>query len=153
MQALFQLVPAAYVVFRREGQVLLQLRQNTGFMDGHWACAAAGHVEAGESVLAAAVREAAEETGLHLDPLDLFPLTTLHRTNGGDQAKSQRVDFFFAATRWSGEARIMEPAKCSAMQWFDVDQLPDPMPEHERYVLQHLAGGSLPAIATLGFGD
>ena len=31
--------------------MLLQLRRGTGYMDGHWAAAAAGHVEAGESVL------------------------------------------------------------------------------------------------------
>ena len=92
MQEMFQLVPAAYVVFRRGGQVLLQLRQHTGFMDGHWACAAAGHVEAGESVLAAAVREAAEETGVLLETADLVPLSTLHRTNGGDSPRAQRVD-------------------------------------------------------------
>lgn len=151
MQELFQLVPAAYVVFRRDWQVLLQLRQHTGFMDGHWACAAAGHVEAGESVLAAAVREAAEETGVLLDPADLVPLSTLHRTNGGDAPRAQRVDFFFAADRWRGEPRIMEPEKCAAMEWFDLDQLPGPMPEHERYVLQSLASGTLPAIASLGF--
>ncbi|MFL4475693.1 NUDIX domain-containing protein [Paeniglutamicibacter sp. MACA_103] len=152
MQELFQLVPAAYVVLRRGGQVLLQLRQNTGFMDGHWACAAAGHVEAGESVGSAAVREAAEETGLRLEPRDLLPLATLHRTNGGDSPRAQRVDFFFAATRWDGEPRIMEPEKCAALEWFDLDKLPDPMPEHERYVLENLAAGALPAIASMGFG-
>ncbi len=63
----FQVVPAAYVVFRREhdgrSQVLLQLRRGTGYMDGFWATAAAGHVEADESVLEAACREAAEELG------------------------------------------------------------------------------------------
>ena len=64
----FRLVPAAYVVLLRPSgtgdEVLLQLRQHTGFMDGHWACAAAGHVEEGESAPAAAVREAAEELGV-----------------------------------------------------------------------------------------
>ena len=29
-------------------EVLLQLRQRTGYMDGHWAAAAAGHVEKGK---------------------------------------------------------------------------------------------------------
>lgn len=43
------LVPAAYVILRRDEHVLLQLRMNTGYMDGYWATAAAGHVEAGES--------------------------------------------------------------------------------------------------------
>lgn len=153
MQELFQLVPAAYVVFRRGSQVLLQLRQNTGFMDGHWACAAAGHVEAGESAPAAAIREAAEETGLRVDRRDLLPLSTLHRRNDGQGALSQRVDFFFSTTCWEGTARIMEPGKCAALEWFDLDKLPAPMPEHERYVLENLAARTLPAIASLGFED
>ena len=33
----FRLVPAAYVLLRQADRVLLQLRQNTGFRDGHWA--------------------------------------------------------------------------------------------------------------------
>lgn len=132
--------------------MLLQLRQNTGFMDGRWACAAAGHVEAGESALAAALREAAEETGLRVDPLDLLPLSTLHRRIDGQGALAQRVDFFFSTTRWEGTATIMEPGKCAAMEWFDLHDLPEPMPEHERYVLENLAARTLPAIASLGFG-
>src|SRR5215207_9969041 len=79
----FQLVPAAYVMLLRPAanggdEVLLQLRQGTGFMDGHWACAAAGHVEAGESVLSAAIREAAEELGVTIEPHEMQPLTTVH---------------------------------------------------------------------------
>ncbi len=50
----FRVVPAAYVIFRRGDEVLLQLRQNTGYRDGYWATAAAGHVEEDESVFAAA---------------------------------------------------------------------------------------------------
>ena len=48
----FQVVPAAYVVLRRSDigdEVLLQLREGTGYMDGHCATAAAGHVEAGSA--------------------------------------------------------------------------------------------------------
>ena len=71
----FVVVPASYVLFLRrvgeEDQILLQLRQGTGYMDGHWATAAAGHVERGESVFAAAAREAAEELGVVVDPADL----------------------------------------------------------------------------------
>lgn len=36
------LVPAAYVILRRDEQVLLQLRMNTGYRDDYWATAAAG---------------------------------------------------------------------------------------------------------------
>ena len=75
----FQVVPAAYVILRRDvdgdggGQVLLQLRQHTGYMDGFWACGAAGHVEAGKSVLEAAHREAIEQLGVKVEPADLRP--------------------------------------------------------------------------------
>jgi 8-oxo-dGTP diphosphatase len=151
--ALVQLVPASYVVFLRGDQVLLQLRQNTGFLDGHWACAAAGHVEAGESASAAAVREASEEMGVRIRPNDLLPLCTLHRSNSGRSPRGERVDFFFRATVWEGSATIMEPDKCADLQWFDLARLPEPMPEHERFVLKHLAAGTLPAIASLGFGE
>ena len=62
----FSLVPAAYVALLRDGQVLLQQRQNTGYMDGHWSFSAAGHVERDESVTAAAVREVWEELGVSI---------------------------------------------------------------------------------------
>ena len=152
VQELFQLVPAAYVVFRRERQVLLQLRQNTGFMDGHWACAAAGHVEAGESVLAAAVREAAEETGVRLGPRTWCRWPPCTAPTAGTRRAPSAWTSSSTASRWSGEPGIMEPEKCAAIEWFDLDGLPDPMPEHERYVLENLAAGTLPAIASLGFG-
>lgn len=38
----FALIPASYVYLRRDDQVLLQQRINTGYMDGHWAAGAAG---------------------------------------------------------------------------------------------------------------
>ena len=49
-------------VRRQDGrdQVLLQLRDGTGYMADHWAAGAAGHIERGESVFAAA-REAKME--------------------------------------------------------------------------------------------
>ena len=64
----FVVVPASYVFLLRDGaagtEVLLQLRQNTGYMDDHWAAAAAGHVERGETAYDAARREALEEIGV-----------------------------------------------------------------------------------------
>jgi len=71
----FRVVPAAYVFLLRGtatgggDEVLLQLRQHTGYMDGHWAAAAAGHVERGETAYDAARREALEEIGVELGEL------------------------------------------------------------------------------------
>ncbi len=155
----FRLVPAAYVVLRRGvgdgenlGEVLLQLRQGTGFMDGHWAVAAAGHVEKGESVLDAARREAAEELDIDVATTDLLPLTVIHRTGRTGDPIDERVDFFFTCTRWSGEPRPAEPDKVADLCWFPLDALPDPVVPHERAVFEALRVGGVAVITAFGFG-
>lgn len=147
----FQVVPAAYVVLRRDDHVLLQLRRGTGYMDGYWACAAAGHVERGESVISAAIREAREELGIDVDATDLIGLTGMHRTNGTGDPIDERVDWFFECRRWSGEPTLQEADKAADLRWFALDALPDPVVPHERAVLDALAHGSVPAITTFGF--
>jgi 8-oxo-dGTP diphosphatase len=151
----FRVVPAAYVLLLRgtgrDAEVLLQLRQNTGYRDGHWAMAAAGHVEADESVHAAACREAAEEIGVKIDPADLEPLTTMHRTHANHDPIDERVDFFFGCHRWAGEPRMLEAAKVADLGWFPLRALPEPVVPHERYVLDALRDGALPVISTWGF--
>lgn len=151
----FRVVPAAYVLLvDGGGQVLLQLRSGTGYRDDHWACAAAGHVEAGETVYAASVREVAEELGVVVAEADLRPLTTLHRTNGTGLEIDERVDFFFTCRVWRGEPRLMEPEKSAGQRWVDpaaLDALPGPVVPHERFVLEGWQTGALPAISTFGF--
>ena len=148
----FRVVPAAYVLLLDgEGRVLLQLRQGTGYRDGHWAAAAAGHVEAGESVHAAACREAAEELGVVVEPADLVPLTAMHRTAPTGLEVDQRVDFFFTCRRWAGEPRTAEPERSGGLRWCALDALPDPVVPHERVVLDGLRAGGLPSITAFGF--
>lgn len=155
MVSRFVVVPAAYVFFLRpapEGpgarQVLLQLRAGTGYMDGHWAAAVAGHVEKGESVFEAAARESVEEVGVY--DVGLTPLCAMHRTGNGAPV-DERVDYFFAATTWSGDPRIVEPDKCADLQWFPLDALPYPVVPHELEVLSRIRDGNVPPILTYGF--
>lgn len=146
----FSLIPASYLALRRNGEVLLESRQNTGYLDGHWALVA-GHVESGESVVEAVVREAYEEVGVRVAATDLAPLTTVHRTLRGGGPIEQRCDFFFATSQWSGEPEIREPHKCADLRWFPLKDLPDPMPPHEHAVLTALVAGSVPPIMASGF--
>jgi 8-oxo-dGTP pyrophosphatase MutT (NUDIX family) len=148
----FVVVPAAYVFLLRDGasgtEVLLQLRQHTGYMDDHWAAAAAGHVERGETAYDAAHREAQEELGI--SDLDLSFVTSMQRTRH-DQPIDERIDFFFTARSWTGEPRIVEHDKAAELRWCPLDALPEPVVPHERSVLEGLRSGTTPAYSTFGF--
>ncbi|WP_370290642.1 NUDIX domain-containing protein [Nocardioides sp.] len=154
----FSVVPAAYVYLLRGGEigapggagveVLLQLRQNTGFMDDHWAAAAAGHIERWETAAEAIAREAAEEIGVHDVVLDFA--TSMQRTQRGLEI-DERVDFFFTARSWRGEPRIMEGAKCADLRWFALDDLPEAVVPHERFVLDGLRDATLAPLTAHGF--
>ncbi|KRF19770.1 DNA mismatch repair protein MutT [Nocardioides sp. Soil797] len=148
----FAVIPASYVFLLRDGdqgtEVLLQSRQNTGYMDQHWAAAAAGHVEQGETAFAAAQREATEELGI--SDIDLEFVTSMQRTQGGALIE-ERIDFFFTARSWSGEPRIIEPEKCAEIGWFPLITLPAPMVPHELQVLRGLAAGEVAPYTTFGF--
>lgn len=161
----FTVVPAAYLIFLRGAhglpEVLLQYRSGTGYRDDHWAMAAAGHVEAGESVRAAGVREAAEELGVTVTERSLDGLCTLHRTTTDPAERrngpeDERCDYFFLVTEWRGEPTIMEPEKAADLRWFPLDRLPEPVVPHELMVLEALreqrAGGRrVPPIMTHGW--
>ncbi|MEP7090649.1 MAG: NUDIX domain-containing protein [Nocardioidaceae bacterium] len=151
----FAVVPAAYLFLLRPApmpggrEVLLQLRQGTGYLDGHWAAAVAGHVERGESVFEAARREAVEEVGI--TEVTLEPWCTMQRTGASGDPVDERVDFFFTATAWSGTPSIREPEKCADLRWFNLDTLPTPVVPHEARVLATIRSGSTPPILTHGF--
>ncbi len=148
----FVVVPASYIFLMRgdgaDAEVLLQLRQNTGYMDDHWAAAAAGHVERGETAVDAAHREAAEE--IAVSEMELEFVTAMQRTQH-DLPIDERIDFFFVARSWSGEPRIVEPQKCAELRWCRLDALPDPVVPHERTVLDALRTGTVTAYSTFGF--
>lgn len=152
----FVVVPASYIFLLRGGdsddsdgpEVLLQLRQNTGYMDDHWAAAAAGHVERGETAYDAAHREALEE--IDVDDLDLQFVTAMQRTAGGDPI-DERIDFFFTARSWSGNPRIVEPEKCAELRWCPLHALPDPVVPHELSVLTAIRAGTTTPYSSHGF--
>ncbi|WP_280409607.1 NUDIX domain-containing protein, partial [Nocardia brasiliensis] len=70
---------------------------------------------------AAAVREANEEIGVHIDPADLRHVHTAHVIGSGHEP---RLGLFFEVRTWRGELANREPDKCYELRWFPLDDLP-----------------------------
>src|SRR5512143_903674 len=103
-----------HLLFFRENQILMLRRFNTGYADGQYSVPA-GHLDGGETVIAAAAREALEEVGVHLQAQDIEFSSVLHRIE--DQ---ERVDFFVNIHRWDREPVNAEPDKCDDLLWTDI---------------------------------
>src|SRR2546427_13114370 len=104
---------AVHVLLLRGDEVLLVRRCNTGFEDGKLSVVA-GHVEPGESVTQAALREAAEEVGVAMSRAALHVVGVMHR-----RSHDERVDFFLSYRLGAGdrEPTNREPEKCSELVW------------------------------------
>lgn len=107
----------AHIFFMQQGKILLLRRHNTGFEDGRLSVVA-GHLESGESVIQAGIREAREEIGVILRPQDLSVVGMMHR-----KSNDERLDFFLVAENWSGTPANLEPHKCSQIGWFQLESL------------------------------
>ena len=121
------------ILLNQAGELLFGQRHNTGYEDGAWHVPS-GHLEAGESVVAALVREAREEIGVINDESDVGFAHIMHNSSSGGRAA-----FFFTVQRWAGVPENREPDKCSGLRWFPLGALPDHMIGYCRTDLGHVA--------------
>lgn len=134
-----------HLLLERGGALLLLLRANTGFFDDLYSLPG-GHVEPGESVMRAAVREAREELAIGLRVADLELVGAMHR-----RSDTNRIDFFVRAHGWQGEPAVAEPGKCAGLLWAQPAVLPDNTVPYVREALA-LASGE-PWIREVGWPD
>lgn len=120
-----------HLFFLRGEQILLARRFQTGYRDGDYSVPA-GHLDGGETVVAAAVREAGEEVGVRIEPEEIHFLSVMHRLEG-----QERVDFFVRAQTWDGEPYNAEPHKCDDLRWVHLDQLPENTIPYIRRAIQN----------------
>ncbi len=123
-------VVAVHLFFLREGELLMLRRFNTGWEDGNYSVVA-GHVEAGETVTQAAIREAEEEVGVALAPDQVDVVHVMHR-----KSDDERIDFFLTVDNWIGEIRNREPDKCDELGWYPLEALPANTIPYVRYALE-----------------
>lgn len=118
---------AIFPIILRDNQqeILLHLRQNTGYCDGFWDTAGSGHVEDNETAKEAVLRECKEEIGIEIDPCHLeFAHLTHHFSKKSDL---NYYHIYFVVRSYVGIPAIMEPDKCLELRWFPLSELPDHM--------------------------
>ena len=121
----FKLIPEAHVfLMNGDDQVLLLRRYNTGYEDGKYSVVA-GHIDGNEEVRAAAIREAREEAGIDIEISDIEVVGVIHRKD-----EDERVAFFLAASRWSGD-----------LSWYSIHDLPANMVPYVRRGFENYLNG------------
>lgn len=108
------------VMIFKDGKVLLGKRKNAhGGGSYAWP---GGHMEYMESFEDCAKRESKEEAGIEIQNIRFLRLMNLKT-----YAPKHYVDIGLVADWKSGEPQIMEPEKCEGWDWYDLDNLPQPL--------------------------
>ena len=103
---------SAVCVIEENGKFLFIKRAHTGIADGFYMLPG-GHVDTGESVLSAAVRELKEELGIEAKEEDLeFKLVEPIKTH---------ITFFFRVKKYDGIPKNMEPEKHDEVVFLNPD--------------------------------
>ena len=110
---------AVYLFLIKDGKIFLIRRRNTGWEDGKYGVPA-GHLEPGETVKEAAIREAKEEAGIEINIKHLDLVHTMHR-----RANFEYIDLFFVVNKWQGEPKNKEEDKADDGNWFPITNLPE----------------------------
>jgi len=114
-------------------KILLSRRQNTGYQDGKWDIAGAGHVDKNETAQTALIRECKEEIGIDVKMDNISFVHLSHRLS----TYRTYYDIYFLVSAYEGTPRIMEPEKCSELKWFLIDKLPEDIIECRRQDIEN----------------
>jgi len=131
----FHLKSAVHLFLMRGDEILLLRRHNTGYEDGNYSVIA-GHLDSGEEVKRAMMREAREEAGIDIAADDLEVVHVMHR-----KSDDERIDFFLKATRWRGEPVNREPHKCDELRWRRINDLPANTVPYVRRAIENIQRG------------
>lgn len=109
------------VLITKDNQVLL-LRRKSVHGEGSWS-PPGGHLDFGEAPEACAIREAYEETAVHITDVTFKGIT-----NDVFEASGKHyITLWFEGKYASGEAIVNAPYESSEVGWFAWDNLPQPL--------------------------
>lgn len=108
------------VMIIKDDKVLLGKRKGS-HGEGEYAWPG-GHMEYMESFEECAKREVLEETGVQIHNIRFLRLMNLKQ-----YAPKHYVDIGLVADWKSGDPKIMEPEKIEGWEWYDINELPQPL--------------------------
>lgn len=126
---------AVHLLLVKDERVLLLRRYNTGYEDGNYSVVA-GHIEGGEDLKTATIREAQEEAGIEISRSSLDVVGVIHF-----KEDAEYIHFFLSASEWCGEVTNMEPGKCDDLRWFGIHDLPDNTVAYVRRAIENYCNG------------
>jgi 8-oxo-dGTP diphosphatase len=129
----FKITAFVSLILRKDKEVLLIRRQNTGYCDGHYACAG-GKIDGNKTMTQAIIREANEKLGISLKEENIKVVHTVHKTGHF----GENVNFFFEATEWNGQQKVAEPNKCDDIKCFTLSELPENIMPVSKHVIEQV---------------
>ena len=146
----FQLIVDIHLLLVSNGDLLLGRRANTGYGDGAYEPPSERLAER-ETLVEAAVRVAASQVGIALDPAEVSLAHVLHDVSG-----QGRMAFFLTADGWTGEACAVPPGPVpsgpgpalpgtgsySDFGWYPLTDLPANMIDRARVAVRNYAAGA-----------
>ena len=78
-----------------------------------------GHLESGEDLYDAMIREAKEELGIEIEREDMQMVHIYHHF------EKDMLKFVFKVKTFKNEIQNLEPEKCKELKWVDIEKLPD----------------------------
>lgn len=125
-------VGTAVLIFNHFGQLLILKRAGAHWAD-YWSVPGGWVDRTDTSTALAVIREALEEAGLIVSSVDNY--TWSCEDNPEIDCRTVTLYHIAHAGTWTGEARIMEPNKCSELRWVYRDELPEKMFPGSREVI------------------
>ncbi len=109
------------LIFNEKNQILFSRRLAKHANGTH--CPPGGHIEFGETIEQASIREAKEETGLDINNIRVVSFTE----DFHESENRHYVTFITVGTICGGELSNPEPHKHTPWEWVDWDKMPRPL--------------------------